>query len=259
MHGGRGEDLMKKPICLLSLLLVCGIVSGQEKMKIGYFYLEPFIIEKAGTIDPVGVSVDYWEKLVAPKMGVTIEWIGPLPIARMYQYLDTGEIDAIFFVVKNPDREKKYLFASRPYCTSHASLWVLKESPLKVVKTVSDVSNWKIGFVEGSVINPFLVNESITIENAQGDDYKQINFNKLFANRLDAIYDHNEYTLAYEATRLNIRSRLRVVFLPVDPVFPYAAFSNTERGARFLRLYEPVNNALPATAVSRIIRSYTGD
>jgi hypothetical protein len=113
--------------------------------------------------------------------------------------------------------------------------------------------------VEGSVINPFLNNSRITIENAQGEDYKKMNLDKLLAKRLDAIYDHNEFTLAYEAGRLGIGNRIKVIFLPLDPSPFYIAFSKTERGAMFLKLYEPVNNSVVRTdAVRALMKKYTG-
>lgn len=190
-------------------------------------------------------------------MGLTIEWIGPLPIARMYYFLDIGEIDSIFIVVKNPDREKKYLFPSRPYCTGHASIWVLKDNPLNKLSNVKQLTGWRIGFVEGSVTNPFLANDAITIENAQGADYKKINFSKLFARRLDAIYDHNEYTLAYEAVHLGFRDKLKVIFLPIDAANYFTAFANNSRGKKFLKLYESVNNTISKNTVNKIIKKYT--
>ena len=253
----RRYILLKYIISLLLALFLYTPLFGQDIMKIGYFYLEPFIIEKKGAVNPIGVSVDYWEKYIAPKMGVNIKWVGPLPIARMYYYLDTGEIDAVFICVKNPDREKKYLFPSRPYCMGHASLWVLKESPLETLTDVSQLNGWRIGFVQGSVVNPFLSQGNIMLENAQGEDYKTINFSKLFVGRLDAIYDHNEYTLAYEAVRRGFRQKLRVIFLPLEPAQYFSAFANTERGVTFLHLYEPVNNALSPDDIKSIIKVYT--
>jgi polar amino acid transport system substrate-binding protein len=249
---------MKNTLMRFLLMVVCLAGFGQERLKIGYFYLEPFIIEKAGALEPIGVSVDYWEKLIAPAMGVTIEWVGPLPIARMYQSLDKGLVDAVFIVVKNPDREKKYLFPAKPYGLGHASLWVLKGSPLQKLARVRQLYNWRIGFVEGSVINPFLANENITVENAGGEDYKKINFDKLFAGRLDAVYDHNEYTLAYEAAQLKIGDRVRVVFLPLEPSYYFTAFVKSDRGKMLLKRYDPANNAIPAGSVEKIIRRYTG-
>ena len=239
------------------LLLLCTPASGKDILKIGYFYLEPFIMEEEGAPDPIGVSVDYWEKLVAPAMGVQIEWVGPLPITRMYYYLETGDIDTIFIVVKNPDREKKYLFSSRPFFKMHACLWVLKESPLVSIRDIKQLNGWRIGFVEGSQINPFLKSDNVRIENAQGMEYKLINFSKLFAKRLDAIYDHNEYTLAYEALRLGFRDKLRYVPIPAEPNYNFAAFTKNDRGRRFLKIYDSVNNALPSDAVEKIIKEYT--
>ena len=239
------------------LLLLYTPASGKDIMKIGYFYLEPFTIEEDGAPDPIGVSVDYWEKLIAPSMDVKIEWVGPLPIARMYYFLDVGEIDTIFIAVKSADREKKYLFPSKPYCKGQACLWVLKDSPLVSIKEIKQLDDWRIGFVEGSQINPLLKSGNFRIENAQGVEYKAINFSKLFAKRLEAIYDHNEYTLAYEALRLGFRDKLRYVPLPTEPNNNFVVFTKNDRGRRFLNIYESVNNSLPSDAVDKIIKKYT--
>jgi hypothetical protein len=152
------------------------------------------------------------------------------------------------------DREKKYLFPTKPYCTGHASLWVLQGCPLKKLTNVRELFNWRIGFVEGSVINPFLVNENIMVENAGVEDYKKMNFDKLFAGRLNAIYDHNEYALAYEAAQLKMSDRVRVVSLPLEPSYYYTAFVKSDRGKMLLNRYEPVNHAIPDGSVEQIIK-----
>lgn len=249
--------MIKKFFLCIILLFVFSLLLFSETIKIGYFYLETFTIENPGQTKPKGASVEYWDKYIAPKMKVDVEWMGPLPIPRLYQYLDTGEVDAIFVIVKNPDREKKYLFATKPFATATACVYFLKSHPLNKITKVDDLFDMTIGFVEGSVPNPFMKNEKIKIENAQGEGYKKMNFDKLLAKRLDGIYDHNPYTLQYEASKLGISNKIKSLPLPIDPTIFYTAFPKTERGEMFLKMYDAANEKFDMKTFEGLLKKYT--
>jgi hypothetical protein len=65
---------------------------GAETIKIGYFPHKPHQYQTESSGKPRGATVTYFEA-VAAKMGYEVEWVGPLPINRLIDYLKEGRVD----------------------------------------------------------------------------------------------------------------------------------------------------------------------
>lgn len=243
---------MKKCIVIFLLMLVIASVNA-EKIKIGFFQLEPYVIEQAGGKPPTGASVEYWETHIAPKIGVESEWVGPLPMLRLLKSLEDGEIDVIIVMAKNPDRDKRFLFPATYYLQMRPSLCFLKESAVTKLVKADDMFNMKIGYVDGAFIPPIMKHEKITIDMSKSENYKKNNFDKLLAKRIDAILDVNDISNLYEANRYGILDKIKMVLIPTDATPIFTIFPRTEKGEKLLKRYEPVNEKLHKTATFETI------
>ena len=243
-------------LMVLLIFIFCSFLLHSETIKIGYFELEPYVGGQAGQ-KPTGASVDYWEKHLAPQMGVTIEWVGPLTVPRLLKDLESGAIDAIVLMAKNPERASKFLFPSQPYTTQEASIVVLKTSPIKKINKIEELYGLNIGYHAGAFVPPYMKNDKIKIDFTTSETYKQDNFNKLLKGRIDCIFDVNDISNLIEAKMFGHSDKIRLIKLPVAPTNIYSLFVNSDRGKSFLAAYEKANNKLVKQGVyDKLLKAY---
>jgi len=245
---------MRIRVFVLLLAVVAMAVSAQETIKIGYFDNQPFVIPQPGGKAPIGASVDYWTNIVAPAMNVKVEWVGPTPMLRLLKQLETGDIDAVLILGKNPDRAKVYLYPAKPYLHMRPALTVLKDNPLSSISTQDDVAGMRIGYLQAAVVPDFLKTAKVTFDNLTSTNWQQDNFAKLANKRIDAVFNLNVEALAFEASQ-TYAGKFKFLQLPVPPSDIYTAFAKTDRGAAFMQKYDQVNNK-NSTVVDTLIKKY---
>ncbi|MGP4845479.1 substrate-binding periplasmic protein [Marinobacter sp. 1Y8] len=92
--------------CLVSILMPAGCASASKlpELRVGYIEFPPFnYTDESG--EPAGPWVDMTET-VAQSAGYTVKWMS-LPIARVYLYLEQGNIDLWLGVADLPVLEGK--------------------------------------------------------------------------------------------------------------------------------------------------------
>ncbi len=238
---------------LVSLMVTTGF---GETIKVGFFDLEPYAIKQADG-KYTGAAIEYFEKYMAPKMGVKVEWLGPMPMTRAYKSLDDGEIDASLIAIMNPERRKIYLVPDNYYISMKPSLILLKTNPLNQITKPDDLFNMTIGYVEIAQYPPFIKNDKITMDLTKGADYKKKNFEKLKLKRIDAIFDANDVSNPYEAKKFGMYDQIKVVLLPIDQTPIYTVFRNTDKCQKLIKIYNEVNNDLYKTdTMDKILSKY---
>jgi ABC-type amino acid transport substrate-binding protein len=251
------EDFMQKRLLVLAILLaaVTAMAGAQQTIKIGFWDNAPFVVGQPGGKPPVGAAIDYWNTCLAPAMNVKVEWVGPTALPRLLSQLQSGDIDAVLIVGKNPDREKLYLFPALPYLSFQPGLAVLKDYPRDAIKTADDVAGMKIGYANGLLVVDFLKNSKATWDNLSTATWIQDNYAKLANKRVDAVFNLGIAGLQYEASK-TYAGKFKFLTLPVAPSPIYSAFAKTDRGTAFLKLYNDAN-AKNASAVDALVKKYT--
>ncbi|MBU1170252.1 MAG: hypothetical protein KKD44_11865 [Proteobacteria bacterium] len=87
---------MKRAACLTIWILLVffqGQNLGAETSKMGYFMLPPHTFNDGVDGPAKGAGIVYFNE-VAAKMGYDVEWIGPLPLPRLTEYLKKGGLIA---------------------------------------------------------------------------------------------------------------------------------------------------------------------
>jgi len=240
--------IISRAIFLVATALFSTVTFGatpetREIMKVGYFVLEPHALAESETLEPSGAAVDYMEQYIAPRMNVSIEW-SLLPFSRLMRYLDSGKIDAVLLLGKNPERIEKYLYPEKPV-TLEATGFALKNSyPLTQIKSVEDLKNVQVGFTKNGYISPFMRDENIQFDFITGNErYLWQRFLKqLVAGRIDAVYNPSLTVLKYNAKKLGLSEKLRFIELPEPPIGLYTVFSKSAGG--FLRRYNSAHTDL---------------
>lgn len=239
---------MKKTV-LVVLLLVLMPFLFSETMRVGYFQFEPYAILQSKGKVPGGPLGEYWEKYLIPEMGISVEWVGPLPVLRLLKQLKDEDLDAVLVFPRMEDLERKYLYPDTPLMTGNPGLAFLKDFPLKKITRPADLNNLELGYVKGILLPAFLENQSIKLDNTTKEKFLKVNLEKLFNKRVDAVFNLDVIPLMYIADKYGNGSRIKTLLLPVPPVDFFTVFASTSRGKRFLALYERVNRRLASTEV----------
>ncbi len=233
---------------------VLAAASAQQTIKVGYFENQPWVIPQEGK-DPTGAAVDFWQTVIAPSMKVKTQWVGPLPMARMLDDLQKGNLDAVLILGKNPEREKLFLYPKTSYLGMRVGLALLKENPLQAVKTTQDLEGMRIGYVQGAMIPDFVKSDKIVIDNISTTNWEQDDFVKMMNKRVDAVMNLNVESLIFQAGKAGYTDKFKFLMLPVQPSLIYTVFTNSARGSSLLKLYEEAVVKDPK-AMDSLIKKY---
>ena len=235
-----------KRYCLIGLLIVGmlhvgGRIASAETIRMGYFEISPHMYTSRTTGLPAGATVTFFET-VARKMGYDVIWVGPIPHARLVYYLEEGEvIDGDPIMSKTPEREKFLCFPDTPFYLAKPNFVVKRDSPLTKINTIDDVKGYTLGQFSKAANSQFVTkNKSFfkfEIISGAGDTFKQ-HLKILFADRVDAIHTLDEFSMLYEAKKLNLDKQIKILFLPEPPLPFYSVFHKSENGKMLAEKYD---------------------
>ncbi len=233
---------------------------AKNTIRVGYWITEPEVIAKLDAeMDkhPTGAAVDYWEKYIGPGMGVDIEWVGPLSLARIQAWLEDGTIDATVWLAKNPDRAKRFLYPTSSFAESQSALAIHKNNPLQKIEKVADISNLKIGYVTQAFMTPFMKDPSIKFDLVSSPDHLSINIPKLESGRIDAIYSPDVMALKYGFIKFSSIKNYKFLLLPDQSIGVYSVFSK-KANPQFFKKYEAVNER-SKVKYDKLLKKYVND
>jgi ABC-type amino acid transport substrate-binding protein len=235
--------MMKKSLVGI-LMSVSVILAAQytaaETIRMGYTHLPPHMYVN-GADTPQGASVAYFE-MVAAHMGDEVEWIGPLPLPRLISYLAKGyeALDGSIYFPKIDQMEQFLYYPDHAYYSMQSIFVITQENPLRQIRSIEDVQGYRVGLLAVPAATAFIEKnrDQLHLESLAGEEWGKQNLRKLLAHRLDAVYDLNQYTLPFEATRLQFDEQIRVLPLPEPPESLYVVFAKTsEKGKRLVERY----------------------
>lgn len=241
---------------ILTLITFIGLADwtmASETIRMGYFFLPPHHYKDTEHPDkPTGASVIYFEK-IAGAMGYGIEWVGPLPLPRLTQYLQYGtDIDGTIGFPKFPVFEKFLYYTDRPAYTGQPSFIVRKDNPLTAIESINDISRYRIGLVKSSSnrYTPVIDNnrDAIQLYELGGDGWIEQNIAKLINGRLDALFDRQQYSFPFVAASLGYDQDIKIIPAPAPPMEFYIVFSKASKKGEII--LEKCNNALFKSSLS---------
>ncbi len=132
---------MRKIIIILSILTIFYSQTSAEVLKLGVLDFPPYEYQAKNKID--GMSVDI-VKHILKKMNRPFTFM-LLPWSRALKYLENGEIDGLFEMLKKPEREKYADYSKVVLMNEYTSLFVLKDSNIAYRKDLSELGNYVFG------------------------------------------------------------------------------------------------------------------
>jgi ABC-type amino acid transport substrate-binding protein len=238
-----------KRLIIMGMCLFCLVgVASADVIKIGFFELAPHAMQgqnekHRGSTIPFGfqngVAIELVNQ-VAKKMGHTVAWYGALPFPRLIEMLKKGELDGATVLSKNSDREQFLHYAALPMFTAKPVMVVPVASNISEIKSVDDIAGWKVGFLKGGHTSPFIKNnlDKIKMDLIGGNAWVTMCLKKMFAGRINGVYDLNQYTVPYYAVQMNKGTDIKVLNIPDKSAPLYVAFSKSSpNGAKYVKQF----------------------
>lgn len=199
---------------LLVLMINTGIAA--DKIKVGYFVYPPHLIQGSDVASPKGAAVDVIEKIIAPKADIKVEWVGPVPFARLLTMLEAGEIDMIGLSVSNKERQEKFIFTQNAPLWGKQGLLVLKSEAIDSIKTPADLKGKTISkLLKGNLPKFFDENQAtIKFDEVGGDNSAELNLKKVVAGRTFGSYFAFPDVLLYYAAVEKASDKVKLISYP---------------------------------------------
>lgn len=215
---------MERVWLALTLMLGAGAASAApvETVVVGVFSVAPFIVAVDG--ETRGILVDFFDKEVAPRMGVKFKWLPPVNVARLEQSLIHNVVQFSPILAKSPERLAAGIrFAGDVDIQFEPCIAVRRDSALSAITSAADLANLTIGWVQSGAIPDFLNDRRIRFDLVSAPNWEEINLNKLKAGRIDGAFFSDQFTPRYYGLRSGVE--LKLLPLPALGRPLYAAFS----------------------------------
>lgn len=233
-------------ISAICVAILCSIstFSHAETMRVGYFITSPHVIIEPETNKLTGACVEFFEKYIAPEMGITVEWAaGASSIPRLLNQLENHTLDVGLVFAKNAERETILNYPQNPFLTSHTTLAFLKNHPINKIEKPEDIFGLIIGYGNKAHISPFMRNKKIIFDIVSSPDWMDVNLLKLLSGRNDAIFQPESSSLLYYIKKHKLEDRVKLISLP-ETVGLYTTFSKKADKSlteRYDRAFEKIN------------------
>jgi polar amino acid transport system substrate-binding protein len=215
-----------RTLFLAAWLLPLASRAGQPTpatINVGIFTVAPFIVANNGEA-PHGVLVDFFDREIAPRMGVKFNWLPPVTVARLEQNLIRGSVTFTPILASTPERTtSKIQFVRDQYIRFDPCIAVLPEYRLAAIKSPADLAGMHIGWVQSGALPNFLSGSDAKFDLISSVDWERVNLEKLKLGRIDGAYFSDQFTPRYYAFQYGVQVRL--LKLPTPGVNLFGAFS----------------------------------
>lgn len=189
---------------------------AQQKIRISYFHVPPFIIYDVKGEKLIGGALyEFLEQDIGPIIGVEFVWDRfPSTIPRQIESIGNGSIDAIALLSYTPQRAQEMLFTATPFFKSSPAIAILKSNKLNKIEKIEDILPLKIGYGQALYLTPFMQDKRIDFDLVGTGNYNEQNLKKLMASRIDAVYTPDSSSLLAEIKKVKLENDVKVIKLP---------------------------------------------
>ncbi|HEY9104646.1 substrate-binding periplasmic protein [Chitinimonas sp.] len=210
------------PFLLRLLPLLCALPVAAETLQVGVFNVSPWVfVGQDGRVQ--GALVDFYDREVAPRAGVTLQWQAPTTVARMLEDMRTGRLQLTPILVRRAEREKQVLFGSSIVARFEPCIVVRPDSSLDAIRSAEQLRGLTIAYNVGGTQPDMLLSPGITLERTGVPNWETANLGKLRLGRVDAAFFYDVFSPRYFSLRSG--EAVRILKLPVPPTVLHPAFS----------------------------------
>lgn len=236
---------MKRVLIVLFIALVLFSVGAQEQIKIGFFNIAPHIWMDEGDSKPKGAIVDHWNQILAPAMGVTIDWVGPLPFPEVLNKLTAGEIDVMALITHNDEREALMHYPDFELFETGAFIVFMKNNPVSSLPNWGALSNKKVVVGDTYPFREAMGAAGVDLVEPGATMVNEVGFEMLKAREVDAVAVQQRISVFYYLKQSgNLFLARNIKILPVGSEDISAAYTTFNRSRSDLeRQYNSVINS----------------
>lgn len=255
---------MKKVLLIIAIFLFCGcslavcrISEANQKIRISYFNVPPFIFYDFERHELTGGALyEFLEQYIGPRIDAEFVWDrSPTTIPRQLKSIGNGSIDAAALLSYTPQREQEMAFTATPFFISSPAIAVLRSNKLKKVEKIEDILSLRIGYAQRAYLTPFMRDKRIHFDLVSTGNYNELNFKKLMIYRIDAVYTPDIASLLAVMKKLEIENKVEVIKLPDETSANHVVFSKNMRNVAF-RYDEAFQQIDGATTFLKIMSKY---
>lgn len=211
--------------------------AAQRELTLVSFDNPPFMEEGAPQQPARGMAVEIVvEAFQRMKVPVRIVFY---PLARGLAMLESGQVDGIFTIKKNPEREDRFRFPVRPLLTQEYVIFVRKNSPSGFDGDITSLENISLGILNRAYYGPVFdaamqagVFKKLDVANSHKG-----NFQKLLANRIDAVICSRVVGLAL-LRQLNAEQKVVISGPVLDTAPSYLMFNRLTVTGELVRQFD---------------------
>ncbi|MET3132950.1 ABC-type amino acid transport substrate-binding protein [Oxalobacteraceae bacterium GrIS 1.11] len=188
----------------------------------GVYTVAPFVM--ADSAGPRGPLIDFFDREIAPRMGVRFQWTMPTTVARLEQNLIGGLVTFTPILARTPARERAgIVFAGDAYVRFEPCIAVLPESALNAITSPADLAGMTIGWVQSAALPEFLRDARLSFELIGSVDWAPANLEKLRLGRIQGAFFSDQFTARHFAAQKGLRVKL--LKIPGPGAGLYGAFA----------------------------------
>lgn len=238
---------------------VMGSAPAPEIISVGVFTVAPYVM--AGPDGPEGALIAFFDREIAPRMGVRFRWERPTTVARLEQSLISGRVMFTPIMLRTRKREMAGIrFAGEVYIRFNPCLAVLPGHRLDAIASPADLDGMTVGWVQAGALPPFMLDKRIKLDRIGSVEWTPANLKKLRLGRIQAAYFSNHYTPQYFAARTGMK--LKIISLPTPGLSLRAAFAPGTSPALLARFHRAADEAFAhdrfSAYVDRALAAGTG-
>lgn len=203
--------------------LAVGAAPSPEVVTVGTFSVAPYMMADASG-DPHGALIDFFDREIAPRMGVRFKWGKPVTVARLEQSLIRG--DVMFTPVFSFTEQRKsagIVFAGDVHVHFDPCIVVLPSYRLDAIASPDDLAGMTIGWVNAAAMPEFLHKAPVKFDLIASVDWERANLEKLRLGRIQGAFFSDQFTPRFYGAQLGMA--LKVLKLPAPGTQLYGAFS----------------------------------
>lgn len=197
---------------------------NSDSIRISFFIIPPHIfLDENDKVS--GAIYDLLEHFIAPEINVKFQW-DTRPTAPARQFLNFKEKKNYIacFMVFVPTRREYLIYSQKPYYYAQSIIAVLRDNPLKEVKTAKDISHLVFGWYQNAYVTPFMQDPSIHFELVRSPDFLKINLKKVISHRIDGIYSPGKASSLFYLKKFGMLDKFKLIDLPEKPTQIHIGF-----------------------------------
>lgn len=244
----------------LSTAVAVKSTSPLTVVQVVYTDFPPYVISQPDPAKPRGVSVEVWEKYIAPAAHIKVEWVGPVSFVRAISLLKSGKVDAIFGAMISTSNQQGFIYPEKFRTWVRPGLMVLKKTHLEKITSGKDIADKSIGFMAGTPLGSFFGNPKTSYVRdelfSEGSFIK--NLEKLKSERIWGIYDISRDTLLYNAARMGLYDQVKLVSFPESEKSEPASIALYKDMNPQLakRIFNATDQSKAATSIDKMVQGY---